>query len=106
MEYCFLFLQVFRYSNETDSFKEFETLDSFGVVDQATLTVGYSLYLLLLSEVEEKLDVYEYYPLEVSKIYMNSNFSWLQDGTLEELMYISRDTPKANSWRGTLGYKV
>ncbi|KAK8727565.1 hypothetical protein OTU49_009624, partial [Cherax quadricarinatus] len=60
---------VFRYSNETGSFAEFESLDTFGVVDQATLTVGESLYLLLLSQVEERLDVYEYFPLEGFKLY-------------------------------------
>ncbi|XP_071544738.1 uncharacterized protein [Panulirus ornatus] len=60
---------VFRYCNETDSFKEFESLETYGVVDQATLTIGNSLYLLLLSEVKDKLDVYEYYPLEGFKLY-------------------------------------
>ncbi|XP_042213153.1 uncharacterized protein LOC121860162 [Homarus americanus] len=58
---------VFR-NNEMDSFVEFESLDTVGVVDQATFTVGDSLYLLLLSEVKEKLDVYEYFPLEGFKL--------------------------------------
>ncbi|XP_069180722.1 LOW QUALITY PROTEIN: uncharacterized protein [Procambarus clarkii] len=60
---------VFRYNNDSNSFAEFESLDTFGVVDQATVTVGDSLYLLLLSQVKEKLDIYEYFPLEGFKLY-------------------------------------
>ncbi|XP_071544735.1 uncharacterized protein [Panulirus ornatus] len=58
---------IFRYNEEEKIFEEFECLPAFGVLDQTTLTVDCTLYLLLLSK--ESLHVYQYYPPEGFRIY-------------------------------------
>ncbi|XP_045619429.2 LOW QUALITY PROTEIN: uncharacterized protein [Procambarus clarkii] len=50
---------IFKYNEEIENFVEFECLPAYGVVDQTTLTVDLTLYLLLLSE-KGLLSVYEY----------------------------------------------
>lgn len=57
---------MFKHDEDTGTFEEFQVLPISDVVSQASLEVGSSPYLLLLSE-EEHLDVYRYIPLEVSE---------------------------------------
>ncbi|XP_050701941.1 uncharacterized protein LOC126988145 [Eriocheir sinensis] len=56
-------VMVFRHDENTGMFEEFQVLPISDVVSQASLEVGSSPYLLLLSE-EEHFNVYRYIPLE------------------------------------------
>nr|XP_053634704.1 uncharacterized protein LOC128690173 [Cherax quadricarinatus] len=51
---------VFRYNMNTRNFEAYQSLAAYGVVDQAVLHVDDTLYLLLLSNYEDSLYVYEY----------------------------------------------
>ena len=55
---------MYKHDATTGTFEEFQVVPTNDVGSPATLYVGTSLYLLLLSE-EERLDVYCYIPLEV-----------------------------------------
>ncbi|XP_063869289.1 uncharacterized protein LOC135105158 [Scylla paramamosain] len=54
---------VYKHDTTTGTFEEFQVVPTSDVGFPATLYVGTSLYMLLLSE-EERLDVYCYIPLE------------------------------------------